>query len=1311
MEVDLEHLLDSQFNRMKEYEEEYNTLCVRIDKIETQREGMSKIIIGIISDETKEIVSEIRCIEIPESIILNNNEHEYEKKSLCIFCINEEVKNKGLFINKYNIESIGIIPMNEIICGRTKIDTIPIRNVSSKQNTIKEVIEEEEIKQVKCQIEIFVGGSDNELISFEHHEVGTIQQYNDEQYIIFVKKIEGIKKIKHGIIEIESDRNMKINKEETKKIKTTIESNQVMIMFKTNKENKIIHLLFNNKGEEYKGVINLTMTQCNKEERIIMGYKKEKRICIVYLVVGNCTQKVNCFEIVKSNENELNKLSNCQYKNNGYEIVLFFLSQTLITNDIINIHKLAFIISKLTSISFLLSQKIISHVIATIIQKNEWKIDLFIQIITKYIEKLQTNSHFSLDPERYIIGIGFFINMTLLALDQEDLTKYDESNIQQTLISLINTLIVFKRHCNEYQCFRGVSYQIGRLINKTNTLINEGEVQQNSPQFELSESFNQFINNQEFYKGIFSIKTQNEVISKKFLHYWKYILESLKGMKRTNYTIIFLFYNKGFVNGMNNNIKEMCIKEYLKESMNILEWQNKGEEWEHIIFYCCFLMMIQNNKIMKNEEEEEKMAYTMKFILKRYQQIGRDINMVEGIRNIIFQGTEIDVDRMIMKEKIKETRTIRDRERKKIEINKNYNQPYKTEKEKKEEENQNEIKEEIIEETEGNVGPSMKMTKLLKEIYIENGKIIIQEVSNVLKENKERIEIKEKYIDIMVNLLFYVPMTNDYLSNLFNGIDKILINQNIDYLKVKIFSFPLIRNIIKMMNDKEITIREKCYTYYKRIIEIDYKYHKTLSITSYYSITAITELQLKESILLEETLETEIENKQEKCLYENDMNKLVFQIKEILSVSHELIKMDKYKTDMNLIQEKYVQIAKKYQKYPRLYYTWIDKLVQTQERCGNYIEAGISMNKIIEIIWYCIKPINQEIIEINKIPFHIKINENEIEIDGNDREYPFNESGFERSINKSIEYFTEGKMYEYSIKMNEILIEYYKYKEEMNKVSKCYLKMAELYKMKNDKSLMYIGEYYFVKFIGIEWGELENKEYIYRSELRIGDAITQMTKSLGVTVNGSITIIDQNKDIKELPSDTSFIQIGTVKKLEEKDKTNTFISEIPIIKTKDKKNITIKDIWKKKLIITTEDSLPSELIRQKIIHIEEYLCTPIECCIDDVMNKKKQLISQINISTKRNNPTTTLLSLLQGSLIPQVNGGIIEYFEMIKSTNFNKEHREQLLKEISSFLDLCNEGLHLHETMLNKKYLQLHLKMKDGLHSLYSILNSLTITV
>ena len=74
-------------------------------------------------------------------------------------------------------------------------------------------------------------------------------------------------------------------------------------------------------------------------------------------------------------------------------------------------------------------------------------------------------------------------------------------------------------------------------------------------------------------------------------------------------------------------------------------------------------------------------------------------------------------------------------------------------------------------------------------------------------------------------------------------------------------------------------------------------------------------------------------------------------------------------------------------------------------------------------------------------------------------------------------------------------------------------------------------------------------------------------------------------------------------------------------------------------------------------------------------------------------------------------GGIIEYFEMIKSTDFNKEHREQLLKEISSFLDLCNEGLNLHETMLNKKYLQLHLKMKDGLYSLYSILNSLTITV
>ncbi|EDR28877.1 hypothetical protein EDI_220170 [Entamoeba dispar SAW760] len=179
-------------------------------------------------------------------------------------------------------------------------------------------------------------------------------------------------------------------------------------------------------------------------------------------------------------------------------------------------------------------------------------------------------------------------------------------------------------------------------------------------------------------------------------------------------------------------------------------------------------------------------------------------------------------------------------------------------------------------ETEGNVGRPMKMTITLKEIYIESGKIIIQEVTNILNKKEE---IKEKYIDIMVNLLFYIPMRNDYLDQLINGIDKIIIRENIDYLKIKIFSFPLIRNIIKMMNDKEKTIREKCYKYYKRILEIDYKYHKTLSNTTYYSITAITELQLKESIMLEETLEAEIKNKEEKSLFKNDINKVIFQIK------------------------------------------------------------------------------------------------------------------------------------------------------------------------------------------------------------------------------------------------------------------------------------------------------------------------------------------------------------------------------------------------------------------------------------------------
>ena len=82
MEGDLGYLLDSQFRRMKENEEEYKTVCIRINKIEIERKNVSNIIVVMISDETKEIVSEMRCIEIPESVVFNNKENEYEKKSL-----------------------------------------------------------------------------------------------------------------------------------------------------------------------------------------------------------------------------------------------------------------------------------------------------------------------------------------------------------------------------------------------------------------------------------------------------------------------------------------------------------------------------------------------------------------------------------------------------------------------------------------------------------------------------------------------------------------------------------------------------------------------------------------------------------------------------------------------------------------------------------------------------------------------------------------------------------------------------------------------------------------------------------------------------------------------------------------------------------------------------------------------------------------------------------------------------------------------------------------------------------------------------
>ncbi|KAL7720004.1 DOCKER domain-containing protein [Entamoeba marina] len=426
------------------------------------------------------------------------------------------------------------------------------------------------------------------------------------------------------------------------------------------------------------------------------------------------------------------------------------------------------------------------------------------------------------------------------------------------------------------------------------------------------------------------------------------------------------------------------------------------------------------------------------------------------------------------------------------------------------------------------------------------------------------------------------------------------------------------------------------------------------------------------------------------------ITKLSEHILEVFSLSHELIRLDKYKTDLNLIQEKYVAIAKKYIEYPFLYYTWIDKLVQTQEKSAHYIEAGIATVQIIICIYDIIKTKWNFELDTSKLIFQTT---SPCKITSVVTEYPFNEIGFVNHVWKAIRFFKESRMYDYSITIATFLNDYYIHLEEYQEVSKVYSELSELYSLKADPSVRYIGEYYYVAFYGTPFKDLNGKKYIYRSQLRLGEAINELKGCLGIGLDCEIIHIDCSKDIDNFDSNQPVIQISAAKRknITKNEQSDTFEVDVPIIKSTNKKNATIENSWKKRMNIVVKTLLPSVLIREEIDDISIEELNPIECCIEDITKKCEEIEKQLTLISNNKKPNiSTLQSLLQGSLIPQVNSGLMAYITLCHNESFDAVETKHLIQNIQQFLTLSKEALKIHEQYLESKYVKLHNKMMEG---------------
>ncbi|KAH3762526.1 DOCK family protein [Pelomyxa schiedti] len=457
----------------------------------------------------------------------------------------------------------------------------------------------------------------------------------------------------------------------------------------------------------------------------------------------------------------------------------------------------------------------------------------------------------------------------------------------------------------------------------------------------------------------------------------------------------------------------------------------------------------------------------------------------------------------------------------------------------------------------------------------------------------------------------------------------------------------------------------------------------------------------------------------------SEMDKMMNHLHSIIA---ENMKLRACSLDPEMTCEIYHQLSRGFQDAPDLRVTWLNNLAHKHHQTGNFEEfaqakiltAALVAEYLFVLQKFPVKLLDTEILQAfpnwlqeNSLPSPSMLHAVRGDVC---LIQEFSISGWEALLKDAVYTLEHAKLYEESIDALLLTLPLHRYNKNYKKQSGVHSALNVLCnKVVEDNvgTMRVMPNYYRVAFYGVGWGDLNQKEFVYKEQCtcRLPDISRRLKEQFGTSRD--IELVPNTKEVipSALDPNKYYIQLAslipywspekkrTMSPLEQHFNISKFLMEMPFTEGGKAHGASLEEQWKKKVIYTTKGSFPYLLKRLPIIQREEQQLSPIENAIELIQDKLVGLKREI---AKKPTNIKTLQILLQGSLLAFVNSGPLEIAKIF----LNKEglepkfHQEQvgiLESNMEEFSGCLAEAVSLNKTLISQDQRPLQEELEKSL--------------
>eukprot|EP00727_Mastigamoeba_balamuthi_P007152 m51a1_g3057 putative dock family protein (2591) ;mRNA; f:986524-998003 len=452
-----------------------------------------------------------------------------------------------------------------------------------------------------------------------------------------------------------------------------------------------------------------------------------------------------------------------------------------------------------------------------------------------------------------------------------------------------------------------------------------------------------------------------------------------------------------------------------------------------------------------------------------------------------------------------------------------------------------------------------------------------------------------------------------------------------------------------------------------------------------------------------------------KSLFAQNIQEFCTRLMTINSNHGQLRRMREIGGDTDTALALQFEIAKEHRGTPELFFSCLHDLAAAHRDAGNFVEAGmceVFAARVMLDTTGSSLPVRLDAIRLERLypPLaHWKEGLQRFKIAGGSE--ALTSEHLLSSVHSAVDFLKKAEYYEFCVTLLETVIPLFASRNETLRLAETHQMIHELYvtlHKRNEARLL--GNFLRVGFYGKPFGTLDGHEYVYQE--KPGVHLFKFTEELAARFHsmGEVVVLDSTQSIPENTEDgRMYIQVTALKPYFTREQLashptvfsrnaviRSFAYETPFTKTAGKsQSDDIREQWKRKVIIRTEETFPSVLKRHLVSEKTTQELSPIENAVETLERRTNDLreeIEKIGADTANAAHLPPLLRLLQGSLRTQVNAGVFEYFNAFLGKNAPvsspeeenyHDHKKRLRSVLRDFCRVCKRGLGVLRDVMN----------------------------